>query len=160
MRTTGSPSTRSASCLASPTCTRPHRQTPPAPSVFRPPPGTRVKMEYYCNSTRMSSHFQLYICIAWKFNLLSTLGTRPAPWLPGWPASTSPSSPASTPPPPAAQVPGSFLRGFPQSALADPGSGGGPSGSYCLSANIINLGLVLSLFVMQHMPHMPQPQDN
>ena len=95
--------------------------------------------EYYCNSTRMSSHFQLYICITWKFNLLSTLGTRPAPWLPGWPASTSPSSPASTPPPPAAQVPGSFLRGFPQSALADPGSGGGPSGSYCLSANIINL---------------------
>ena len=52
--------------------------------------------EYYCNSTRMSSHFQLYICITWKFNLLSTLGTRPAPWLPGWPASTSPPSPAST----------------------------------------------------------------
>ena len=130
---TGSPSPRSASYLASPTCTWPHRQTPPAPSVFRPPPGTRVKMEYYCNSTRMSSHFQLYICIAWKFNLFHQLSgqdlhhgylagrpprlhlLQPRPASPrSWPPSSSPSS-----------------RQFStRISIICAGRGAGPSGSY------------------------------
>ena len=90
--------------------------------------------EYYCNSTRMSSHFQLYICITWKFNLLSTLGTRPAPWLPGWPASTSPPTPASTPPSSSL----SSRQFSTRISIICAGRGAGPSGSYCPSANIVS----------------------